>query len=106
MSKKVYCIAGFKPKPGKFDEVFQILQSLEPQTTREDGCIQYVVTKQFAHPLAPGTYYPIVFNEIWASQAAFETHCARDFIANFFQNQCLDKNGLIEDFNVCVYSDE
>lgn len=106
MSKKVYCIASFKPKEGKFEELFKTLQALEPQTTREDGCVQYLVTKHISHPNAPGTSFPIVFNEVWASKEAFEIHCAKDYITEFFQSQCVDKNGLVEDFNVCVYSDE
>ena len=41
MSKKVYCIAQFQPKPGKEQALFQVLQGLEPNTLREDGCLQY-----------------------------------------------------------------
>lgn len=106
MSKKLYCIASFKPKEGKFEELFKTLQALEPQTLREDGCIQYTVTKHIAHPNAQGTSFPIVFNEIWASKEDFEIHCAKEYIANFFQTHCVDENGFVEDFNVCVYSDE
>jgi len=106
MSKKVYCIAHFKPKPGKFDELFAVLRGLEPQTQREDGCIQYIVTKHFSHPDAPGTSFPIVFNEIWADEEAFALHCAKPYITEFFQSQCVDQNGLVEAYNVCVYHDE
>ena len=43
MSKRVYCITSFeKTKDGLNEELFKILQSLEPQTIREDGCIQYI----------------------------------------------------------------
>lgn len=106
MSKKIYCIASFKPKVGQEEALFKILQALEPQTQREDGCIQYVVTKHIDHPNAKGTSFPIVFNEIWASKEAFELHCAKDYITNFFQTHCVDSNGLVQEFNVCVYSDE
>ena len=37
MSKKVYCVAQFQPKAGKADELFKVLQGLEPNTLREDG---------------------------------------------------------------------
>lgn len=106
MSKKIYCIASFKAKEGKEQELFEVLRSLEPQTTREDGCIQYIVTKHIQNPYATGTSFPIVFNEIWASKEDFEEHCNKPYITNFFQSQCVDENGLVEDFNVCVYSDE
>jgi quinol monooxygenase YgiN len=106
MSKKIYCIASFKAKVGKEQELLETLQSLEPQTTREDGCIQYIVTKHIEHPNAMGKSFPIVFNEIWESKEAFELHCNKPYITNFFETHCVDKNGLVEDFNVCVYTDE
>lgn len=106
MSKKVYCIASFEAKDGKENELLEILQALEPKTIREDGCIQYIVTKQITHPNATGTSLPIVFNEIWESQEAFELHCNKEYITSFFQNQCVDTNGLVKKFNVCVYTDE
>ena len=106
MSKKIYCIASFEAKDGKEKELFEVLQSLEPKTTREDGCIQYVVTKKMAHPNAIGHSFPIVFNEIWESKEAFELHCNKPYITNFFQNHCVNSDGLVKDFNVCVYTDE
>lgn len=106
MSQKVYCIAQFKPKAGKEAELFQVLQSLEPNTLREDGCIQYRVTRQISSPFAEGESFPIVFNEIWANMAAFEAHCQRKEITDFFQTYCVAEDGLAEDWNVCVYSDE
>ncbi|WP_372833062.1 putative quinol monooxygenase [Pontibacterium sp.] len=106
MSKKVYCLAQFQPKPGKEAELFSILQSLEPNTQREDGCIQYTVTRHISSPFAEGSSFPIVFNEIWQDNAAFEAHCQRAEIVNFFETQCVAEDGLVADFNVCVYSDE
>lgn len=106
MSKKVYCLAQFLPKPGKEAELFQVLQSLEPNTLREDGCLQYRVTRQIASPFAPGQSFPIVFNEIWQDLAAFEAHCQRHEIQQFFQRYCLAEDGLAAQWNVCIYSDE
>lgn len=106
MSKKLYCIASFKAKNGKETELFKVLQSLEPQTLREDGCIQYIVTKHISHPNATGESFPIVFNEIWASKEAFEEHCNKPYIVDFFQTHCLNSDGLVEKYNVCVYADE
>ncbi len=55
MSEKIYCVAGFKPKPGKEEAVFKALQTLEPNTHREDACIHYTVTRQMDNPFAQGT---------------------------------------------------
>lgn len=106
MSSKVYCLAQFLPKPGQEQALFAVLQGLEPNTLREDGCLQYRVTRQIASPFAEGKSFPIVFNEIWASMAAFEAHCQRREIVDFFNTYCLAEDGLAADWNVCVYSDE
>lgn len=106
MSSKVYCLAQFQPKPGKEQELFNVLQSLEPNTLREDGCIQYRVTRHIKSPFAEGNSFPIVFNEIWADMNAFEAHCQRQEIVDFFNTYCVADDGLAADWNVCVYSDE
>ncbi|MGL5464011.1 putative quinol monooxygenase [Aeromonas veronii] len=106
MSKKVYCIAQFLPKPGQEQALFQVLQALEPNTLREDGCLQYRVTRHIASPFAEGESFPIVFNEIWQDMAAFEAHCQRAEIKAFFERYCLADDGLAAKWNVCVYSDE
>lgn len=106
MSQKVYCIAMFRAKPGQQDALFEVLQSLEPNAQREDGCIQYLVTRHVESEFATGESFPIVFNEIWENKAAFEAHCQRKEIVNFFEQQCVDQKGLVEAHNVCVYSDQ
>ncbi len=106
MSKKVYCLAQFLPKEGQELALFQVLQQLEPNTLREDGCLQYRVTRHITSPFAQGTSFPIVFNEIWADMASFEAHCQRAEINNFFEKYCLANDGLAQAWNVCVYSDE
>ncbi|BDY12130.1 antibiotic biosynthesis monooxygenase [Hydrogenimonas cancrithermarum] len=107
MSKKIYCIARFRAKTGKERELFEVLKALEPDTLREDGCLQYIVTRRIENPCAGcSDDFSIVFNEIWADRTAFEAHCNRNAIREFFQTQCLDENGLVEAHDVCVYSDE
>lgn len=106
MSNKIYCIAQFKPKTGRLDELFSTLKALEANSHKEAGCIQYTVTKHIQNDFAPGTSFPIVFNEIWKDKAAFEEHCQRQEITNFFEAQCVAETGAVADYNVCVYSDE
>lgn len=106
MSKRIYCIAQFKPRAGRHDELFAALQGLESNTRREDGCIQYIVTRHIPSPFAGGESFPIVFHEIFADKAAFEAHCQRREIKKFFATHCEAKTGAVEAFNVCVYSDE
>ena len=106
MSKKVYCIAQFQPKPGQEQALFAVLQGLEPNTLREDGCLQYIVTRHVQSPFAGGESFPLVFNEIWRDMASFEAHCQRAEIKGFFERYCLADDGLAANWNVCIYSDE
>ena len=106
MSGKLYCIAQFTPKEGKFDLLFETLKALEPDTLREEGCLSYRVTKHIKNPFADGTSMPIVFNESWASVEAFETHCQRKEIVDFFEKECLSEDGLVAAYNVTAYMDE
>jgi len=106
MSQKVYCIAMFKAKPGQENALFEILQSLEPNTLREDGCLQYVVTRHVQSDFATGNSFPIVFNEIWKDKKSFEAHCQRKEITDFFELQCVADTGLVAEHNVCIYSDQ
>ncbi|MCF6298956.1 MAG: antibiotic biosynthesis monooxygenase [Thiomicrorhabdus sp.] len=105
MSSKVYCLAQFLPKPGKEAALFTVLQRLEPNTTREDGCLKYTVTRHIKSRFAEGSSFPIVFNEEWQTMEAFEQHCQREEIVHFFETYCLAEDGLAQDWNVCVYTD-
>lgn len=83
-----------------------MLQSLEPNTLREEGCLSYRVTKHIQNPFATGESMPIVFNESWASVEDFERHCQRQEIVEFFERECLSDNGLVKAYNVTAYMDE
>ncbi len=106
MSKKVYCTAQFQPKAGKEAEVFALLQALEPNAHREDGCILYTVTRHIPSPFAEGDSYSIAFHEIWADMETFEAHCQRKQIQEFFETNCVAEEGPVEKWNVCIYTDE
>ncbi|WP_457597006.1 putative quinol monooxygenase [Hydrogenimonas sp.] len=107
MSKKIYCLARFRPKSGKEKALFEVLKALEPDTLREDGCLQYIVTRRIENPCAGGSDdYPIVFNEIWRDRESFEAHCNRRAIREFFERECLSDDGLVAAWDVNVYTDE
>lgn len=106
MSSRVYVLAQFKAKTGKESELFEILKALEPDSYREEGCIQYTLTRQINHPSASNNEYTIVFNEIWKDAAAWSAHGRRKQIQHFFETQVQADNGLVEDAIVTAYSDE
>lgn len=68
--------------------------------------MSYRVTKQIQNPFAEGKSMPIVFNERWSSVEAFEKHCQRQKIVDFFEKECLADDGLVAEYNVTAYMDE
>lgn len=108
MSSKVYCVAEFKAKNGKEQELFEALMSLEPSTYREDGCIQYTVTRQIKSSFASGTSkYDIVLLEKFINKDAFEWHNSQSYIKDFFNKYVASSTtSIVEDFNVRLFSDK
>jgi quinol monooxygenase YgiN len=106
MTSRVYVLAQFKPKSGKEAELFEILKALEPDSYREEGCIQYMLTRQIDHPSASRNEYSIVFNEIWEDADSWAAHGRRKQIQHFFETQVQAETGLVEDAVVTAYSDE
>jgi len=106
MTSRVYVLAQFKPKEGKEAELFSVLKALEPDSYREEGCVQYMLTRQIDHPSAMRNDYPIVFNEIWADAQSWSAHGRRQQIQNFFETQVKAETGLVEDAIVTAYTDE
>lgn len=106
MTNRVYVLAQFKPKGGKEAELFEVLKALEPDSYREEGCIQYMLTRQIDHPSATRNEYPIVFNEIWEDAESWSAHGRRKQIQQFFETQVKADSGLVEDAIVTAYSDE
>lgn len=106
MTSRVYVLAQFKPKEGKEAQLFDILKALEPDSYREEGCIQYMLTRQINHPSATNNAYPIVFNEIWENAEAWSAHGRRKQIQHFFETQVQAETGLVEDAIVTAYTDQ
>ncbi|WP_394200544.1 putative quinol monooxygenase [Shewanella waksmanii] len=106
MSSRVFVLAQFKPKPGKEAELFEVLKALEPDSLREQGCLQYILTRQIDHPSATRNEYPIVFNEIWTDGESWAAHGRRQQIQHFFNSQVVAEDGLVADAIVTAYSDE
>ena len=106
MSQRVYVLAQFKAKPGKEQALFNTLKALEPDSYREEGCIQYTVTRQITHDSATRNEHSIVFNEIWATADDWAAHGRRQQIQQFFENEVENAEGLVDDVIVTAYSDQ
>lgn len=103
MGNKIYCIAEFKAKEGREDELFNALQALEEETHLEEGCIMYTVMRKVENKYATGEHYGIIFNEIWESEETFNKHNESKHVQDFFQKECLDNKGSAEKWNVNTF---
>ncbi|WP_413285120.1 putative quinol monooxygenase [Vibrio sp. MA40-2] len=106
MTSRVYVLAQFKPKENKEAELFEVLKALEPDANREEGCVQYLLTRQISHPSATRNEYTIVFNEVWKDSECWAAHGRRKQIQNFFDTQVVAETGLVDDAIVTAYTDE
>jgi len=76
--KEIVCVAEFKAKAGKEQELLEALHALIPATCREKGCIRYELNQGIEDPRA------ITFIEKYTSKEAFDSHCATPYIKEFF----------------------
>ena len=100
---KVYCTAEFQAKVGREEELFNALQALEEPTREEKGCVQYKVMRKIANEFAKGEHYGILMNEIWISVEAFEKHCKKPYVVEFFESQCVSQDGSAQIWNVNLF---
>ena len=77
--KEIVCVAQFKAKDGKDEELLAALHSLIPATRAEKGNIRYELNQAIEDPRT------ITFIEKFASQEAFDFHCNTAYIKGFFE---------------------
>jgi len=77
--KEIVCVAQFKAKKGKEEELLETLHRLIPATRAEQGNIRYELNQAIEDPCT------ITFIEKFASQEAFDYHCNTPYIKGFFE---------------------
>jgi quinol monooxygenase YgiN len=93
---QVVCIAEFRAKAGKTDELIEALHSLMAPTHREAGCLRYELNQRNDDPCW------VTFIEKWRDRRVFDEHCDTSYIKRFFDEV---RPGLVETFEVKLYSE-
>lgn len=93
---QVVCVAEWRAKEGKTDELMKALHVLMQPTHKEPGCIRYELNQRVDDPRL------ITFVEKWKDKKAFDEHCATPYIKNFFDNVRAD---LVDSFEVKLYEE-
>ena len=87
MSDHVFVVSEWLPKEHHEEELRSSFKALLALTLeKEPGCLRAHVTRQIAHPGAPGkSKYTIVLFQEYINLQAFDVHCAADYVSNFFK---------------------
>jgi quinol monooxygenase YgiN len=93
---EIVCVAQFRAKEGKEEELLESLHGLIPATRREPGNIRYELNQAIEDS------HTITFIEKFASKEAFDAHCNTPYIKGFFDNIA---PGLVETFVVTLYKE-
>jgi quinol monooxygenase YgiN len=88
---QVVCVAEFRAKEGKTDELIAAMHPLMQPTHKESGCIRYELNQRVDDPRW------ITYIEKWEDKKTFDEHCAMPYITRFFNDV---QPGLVEKFEV------
>ncbi|QBF83544.1 antibiotic biosynthesis monooxygenase [Shewanella maritima] len=92
---QLVCVAQFTAKAGKRDELVAALAALIPDTRRESGCIRYELNVSLDDD------NKVAFVEKFVDREAFDKHCAKDAIQDYFHNVMPE---LVESHHVEVFN--
>ncbi|MBS0287612.1 MAG: antibiotic biosynthesis monooxygenase [Proteobacteria bacterium] len=108
MSNHVFVVSEWLPKENCEQELTNQFKKLMALTKEnEKGCIRAHVTKQIAHPGAPGkSKYKIVLLQEYINQQAFDIHCASEYVKEFAQRLLLGNEAIIEEWTCRLFSEE
>jgi quinol monooxygenase YgiN len=93
---QVVCVAEFRAKEGKTDELIAAMHLLMQPTHKEPACIRYELNQRTDDPRW------ITFVEKWKDKKTFDEHCAMPYITHFFNDV---QPGLVETFEVKLYEE-
>lgn len=96
LSKEITCIAQFKPKDGKRDELIQALVQLIPLSRSEPGCIRYELHQGVEEQNV------ITFVDRFKNKAAFDIHCEMDYIKKYF-DEIIPK--LVDEMTITLHQE-
>jgi quinol monooxygenase YgiN len=91
---QLVCVAEFRAKENKTDELLAALYSLINPTHREAGCIRYELNQREDDPRW------LTFIEKWSDRRTFDEHVKMPYIKHYFDEV---RPELVEAFEVKLY---
>lgn len=108
MSNHVFVVSEWLPKEGCEQALWEQFKKLIAKTLEnEKGCVRAHATKQISHPGAPGkSKYTIVLLQEYVNLAAFDIHCASEYVASAFKELIENpQTALIADWQCRLFSE-
>jgi len=93
---QVVCVAEFRAREGKTDDLIDALHILMEPTHKEKGCLRYELNQRTDDPRW------ITFIEKWTDKPTFDKHCAMPYITHYFDDV---RPQLVEEFVVKLYEE-
>ncbi len=91
---QVVCVAEFRAREGKTDELIAALHGLMAPTHKEPGCVRYELNQRVDDERW------VTFIEKWKDQQVFDEHCAKPYLTHFFNDV---RPQLADEFEVKLY---
>ena len=91
-AKHVFVVSEWLANDGCDEKLYNSFKELLDITkANEKGCIRAHVTRQISHPGSPGkSKYNIVLLQEYENIAAFDIHCASDYVIDFIKTNIND----------------
>lgn len=108
MLNHVFVVSEWLAKPGYDQELYNLLKALSDTTKkREKGCLRANATRQIIHPGSPGkSKYNIIALQEYENLAAFDIHCASDYVTDFFKTYIDNPTGIVADWTCRLFTEE
>lgn len=107
MSEHVFVVSEWLPISGKDQELWQRFKQLMQLSKEEKGCVRAHATRQIKHPGSPSeSPFSIVLLQEYENIAAFDEHCAADYVTGFFK-EFIDNEAtaLVADWRCRLFSE-
>ena len=109
MSDHVFVVSEWLVTENHEKELYERFKKLLALTLeKESGCVRAHATRQIAHPGSPSqSKYSIVLLQEYINVAAFDIHCAANYVTDFFKTYVESKNtAIVEDWRCRLFSEE
>lgn len=101
----VFVISEWLPRKNCDQDLWKQLKNIMALTAKETGCISARALRQRMHPGSPSkSKYTIVLFQEYIDLQAFDIHCDKDYVRNFFKQYVENEDlSLVEEWSCRLF---